>query len=274
MIEGERTPHQLCLHPLLARMRKEADMRAITLHRQHGPATPLAQGDEPYRTDPDTWQTSLPARIARRAGRHWVMSRHIGEFCQPLDIEGLEALRGAAPPALVIANHTSHFDTIVVLSALPERIRSRTAVAAAADRFYRLSRRGWWYSLFYNTFPIDRHGGGSATLAYPLSLLRGGWCVLLYPEGTRSTNGEIAPFHHGVTLMAQQAGVPVIPVYTEGLRAIMPKGQRSPTPGPVRVRVGAPVSLDGVGSVPEGTARLEDAMRSLAGKPGAAPVAA
>ncbi len=131
-------------------------------------------------------------------------------------------------PVLIIANHASHFDTPVALSVLPERIRSKTAVAAAADRFYRHDKRGWWYSLYFNAFPIERLGGGRATLEYPLSLLRRGWSVLIYPEGTRSTTGELGGFHHGVALMAMQTNVPVIPIYSEGLRNIMPKGQRSP----------------------------------------------
>ncbi len=59
----------------------------------------------------------------------------------------------------------------------------------------------------------------------------------------------------------------MIPVYIEGLRNVMPKGQRNPQPGPVRAHVGAPVSLEGVESVPKGTALLENAMRALAGMP-------
>jgi len=62
--------------------------------------------------------------------------------------------------------------------------------------------------------------------------------------------------------------VPVIPIYTEGLRNVMPKGQRTPRPAAVHVRIGAPVWLDGTASIPEGTERLEEAMRRLAGVPG------
>jgi 1-acyl-sn-glycerol-3-phosphate acyltransferase len=217
-----------------------------------------------YRTQPDTWQTQIWARVVRRIGRHWVISRHVNHYCQPMTVEGREALAGMKGPALIIANHASHFDTPVALSVLPERIRRKTAVAAAADRFYRYDKKGWWYSLYFNTFPIERLGGGSATLEYPLSLLRLGWSVLIYPEGTRTTTGQMGDFHHGVALMAKQTNVPVIPIYSEGLRNIMPKGQRTPQPAAVHVRIGAPVWLDDTASVPEGTAKLEGAMRSLA----------
>jgi 1-acyl-sn-glycerol-3-phosphate acyltransferase len=219
---------------------------------------------QPYRTEPHRWQTDAWARVARRAGRYFVMTRHVRRYCQPLEIERapeVEALRG---PAIIIANHSSHFDTPVVLAALPERLRSRATVAAAADRFYRSSKRTWWYSLFWNTFPIHR-GGGKAALDYPMSLLKRGWSIVIYPEGGRSKSGLVQKFRHGVTIMAMQAGVPVVPVWIEGLRAIMPKGERTPRPGPVSAHIGAPVSLVGVTSVPEGTALLENAMRELAG---------
>jgi 1-acyl-sn-glycerol-3-phosphate acyltransferase len=223
-----------------------------------------AQDQESYRVEPHQWQTRLWARLARRLGRHWVVSRHVQRYCTPFTVRGRDRLRGMRGPALIMVNHTSHFDTVVAFHVLPEHVRSRTAVAAAADRFYRRSKRGWWFSLFYNAFPIDRRGGGANTLAYPRSLLERGWSVLIYPEGTRSTTGEMGAFHHGVSMLALQARVPVIPIHTQGLPDVMPKGQRTPMPAPVRVQIGAPVWLNDVASVPEGTARLEQAMRDLA----------
>ena len=218
-----------------------------------------------YRTEPHAWQTQLWARAARKIGRYWVMTRHVNEIAKPMTTTGEKDLAGVRGPVIIIANHTSHFDTPVVLTALPEALRDRTTVAAAADRFYRTSKkRTWWWSLFWNTFPIHR-GGGSKALDYPMELLNKGWSILIYPEGGRAKTGCIKRFHHGPTIMAMQAKVPVIPVFLEGLEAIMPRGTTTPTPGPVNVRLGAPISLEGVGSVPEGTAKLEHAMRELGG---------
>ncbi|HYM14215.1 MAG TPA: GYD domain-containing protein [Dehalococcoidia bacterium] len=226
---------------------------------------------EPYRTEPHRWQTSPWARIVRRAGRYWVIDRHVRRYCHPLHIEGRERLAHVRGGAIIIANHSSHFDTPVVLSALPGRIRAKTAVAAAADKFYASRRkRTWWYSLFHNTFPVHR-GGGTKQLAYPLSLLHSGWSILIYPEGGRSKSGQVQKFKHGPAIMAMQAGVPVIPVYIEGLRAVMPKGQREPRPAPVSARIGSPISLAGVTSLPEATAMLENAMREIAGVPAHRP---
>jgi 1-acyl-sn-glycerol-3-phosphate acyltransferase len=216
------------------------------------------------RVQPHTWQTQSWASAVRRAGRHWVLSRHIDRFCDPLTVEGQEHLDGLRGPLIIMPNHSSHMDTPVALSVLPERIRSRTAVAAAADKFYRPGKRGWWFSLFYNAFPIER-GGGSGALDYSVSLLRRGWSIVMYPEGTRSQDSEIAPFHHGVSILAMQAGVPVIPIYMEGLRNVMPKGQRSPRPAAVEVRIGEPIAVERGTPVPQATITLERAMREIAG---------
>lgn len=222
---------------------------------------------QPYRTEPHRWQTRAWASLARRAGRRWTIDRHVAAYCRPFDVEGLEALRGFRGPAVIIANHSSHFDTPAVLSALPPRIRDRTLVAAAADKFYgSRKKRTWWYSLFHGTFPVSR-GGGMKQLEYPLGMLRRGWSVLIYPEGGRSKSGQVQRFKAGPAVLAMQARVPVIPVWLEGLREIMPKGQRAPRPAPVRVRIGAPVSLEGVTDLRQATERLEDALRALAGVP-------
>jgi 1-acyl-sn-glycerol-3-phosphate acyltransferase len=201
------------------------------------------------------------------------MSRHVDRFCRPLAVEGREHLTDLDGPVIVMPNHSSHMDTPVALSMLPERIRSRTYVAAAADKFYRPGKRWWWFSLFYGAFPIERGGGGKA-LAYAQKLLASGESVMLFPEGTRSIDGQMSRFHHGVSLLALGADVPVVPIYMEGLRNVMPKGQREPRPAAVRVKVGRPVRPPRGTSIPNGTAMLEEAMCDLAGLPLAAPTVA
>jgi 1-acyl-sn-glycerol-3-phosphate acyltransferase len=221
----------------------------------------------PYRTEPHTWQTSLWARIVRRAGRYWVTGKYVKAFCKPLTVEGSENLEAFKGAAIVIANHSSHFDTPVTLATLPERIRGKLLIAAAADKFYgSRKKRTWWYSLFHGTFPVHR-GGGTKQLEYPMSLFKRGWSILIYPEGGRSKSGQVQRFKHGVAIMAMQCNVPVIPIYIEGLRDVMPKGQREPRPAAVGARIGKPVWLTGAASVPEGTTMLENAMRELAGIP-------
>lgn len=111
----------------------------------------------PYRTEPHRWQTSWWASLVRRVGRRWVTYRHVKAYCRPFTVEGRENIARFKGGAIVIANHSSHFDTPVVIASLPPQIRNKILAAAAADKFYGSRRkRTWWYSLFHGTFPVHR----------------------------------------------------------------------------------------------------------------------
>lgn len=214
---------------------------------------------------PPRWALSPWAQAIRRAAWWWEITRHAQHFCSPLTVEGAEHLLAAPRPLIVAPNHTSHLDTLVLLHILPPPLRSRTAIAAAADRFYTTWWKGVRFSLRYNAFPIDRNRGGRKALDYADWLLDHAWSLVVYPEGHRTRNGEIQPFHHGVSILALRHQVPVVPVYMHGIAAILPTGARNAIqPGPVKVVIGAPVMLEPSMSVPEGTAVLEAALRALA----------
>ena len=91
-----------------------------------------------------------------------------------------------------------------------------------------------------------------------------GYSLLVFPEGTRSTDGRIAPFKPGIGLLARELGLPVVPIYLDGLFRVLPKGQNLPRPGRVRVIIGVPLRVDpALGNV-EAAAELEAALRALA----------
>jgi len=69
---------------------------------------------------------------------------------------GREMLENVKGPVILVANHASHLDTPVILSALPRRLRKRTVVAAAADYFYKNRVVAWLVSLIFNTVPVRR----------------------------------------------------------------------------------------------------------------------
>jgi 1-acyl-sn-glycerol-3-phosphate acyltransferase len=95
---------------------------------------------------------------------------------------GREKIAGLKGPVILVANHASHMDTPVILSALPRKLRKRTVVAAAADYFYRNRFIASVVSLVFNTTPIDRNGGGMSKDGSHLDkLLDQGWNLLLYP---------------------------------------------------------------------------------------------
>lgn len=214
--------------------------------------------------EPHRWALSWWARLYRRAARRWNVTRHVRQFCQPLTLKGTENLQGIDNPLLVIANHTSHFDTAIVLSLLPMRIYNRTAIAAAADRMYRERLKGMLNSLKYNSFPITR-GGGREALAYSQWLLHNKWSLVIFPEGKRSRTGELQPFHIGPSLLALNENVPVLPMYIKGAADILPPGTQTSRPAPVQVRVGPLLEFTPGTPIPDCKQQMEDAVRALAG---------
>jgi long-chain acyl-CoA synthetase len=232
------------------------------------PDRPSPPGD----VKPHRWALAPWARAYRRIARRWTVTRHVNRFCQPLIIEGAENFERIQNPALIIANHSSHFDTAVALHLLPNTIYNRTAIVAAADRIYRERLKGMWHSLRYNAFPITR-GGGSEALNYSQSLLRNGWSLLIFPEGRRTRTGELLPFHPGPAILALSARVPVLPIHMKGTAAVLPPGTRYSQPAPVRVRIGEPIWFDAGTTVAEATRTMEDAVRTLADEPIPQPLA-
>jgi 1-acyl-sn-glycerol-3-phosphate acyltransferase len=214
---------------------------------------------------PHKWALSLWARGFRRLARRWTVESHVQKFCKPFTIEGQENLRDIQNPLLIIANHTSHFDTVIVLSLLPDHLYDRTAVVAAADRMYRERIKGAWHSLRYNAFPITR-GGGREALAYSQWLLHNGWSLLIFPEGKRSRTGELLPFHGGPAILATQQSVPVLPIYIQGAANILPPGTNRSQPAPVVARVGRLITFPEDTAIGEAKHAMEQAVRSLAGE--------
>jgi 1-acyl-sn-glycerol-3-phosphate acyltransferase len=142
---------------------------------------------------------------------------------------GRDKLAGLRGPVILVANHASHMDTPVILSALPRRLRKRTAVAAAADYFYRYRLVALLVSLVFNTVPIDRRGGAVKGGGSHLDkLLDQGWNLLLYPEGTRSRDGGPGRVRRGAAVLARAHNLAVVPIRVTGTSAAMPPGRLWP----------------------------------------------
>jgi 1-acyl-sn-glycerol-3-phosphate acyltransferase len=193
-----------------------------------------------------------------------------------LTVEGREHL--PASPFIICSNHTSHIDSAVLMTA-SRRPFSSFALLGASDYFFDSRRVKFIVSRFMNVIPIDRH-------AQPKSLQRSlAMCddflqrtrgnLILYPEGTRSSSGEMQAFKKGAGLFAVALGVPVVPAYIEGAPRILAKGQNVPRLGAVTVRFGEPVRFASKSTDPlhERAVRkaavelLEQRIRGLSRKP-------
>jgi long-chain acyl-CoA synthetase len=245
--------------------------------RSPGDAT--GPGAGPPRAEPidfPSWNRSTPSWLLRRLSLPtWILP--LGRVFMSLDVRGLEHLRDLPGPVIFAANHQSHMDTPVILAALPARLRYRVAPAMAKEFFKahffpdQYGRRAWatnslnYYlaALFFNAFPLpQREAGARQTLRYIGEVLESGYSVLIFPEGRRTSTGEIDRFRPGIGMIGSRLEVPVVPVRIEGLDKVLHHTWKMAKPGPVRVAFGAPLRL--TGDDYEALARqVEDAVRRL-----------
>ncbi len=136
-----------------------------------------------------------------------------------------------------MANHQSMFDIPVLLVTLPGQSRF-----LAKRGLFRIPIFGW--GLHAGGFiPVDRKDrkAGAATFAAALDRLRKGRSILLFPEETRSTDGQLLPFKRGGFLLALRSGYPIVPVGIRGTSAVQSKASYAIRPGTVDVRFGTPI---------------------------------
>ena len=202
-------------------------------------------GQTTENTGPHKWQVSWPARGVRRLFRGYAYTNNAKRYFKPFTVIGAENFDSLRGPAIFVANHASFIDGSAVMAALPKHYRGKVAAPAAADRFFIKGRRdlrkqGWYFSLVFNSYPMKR-GGGKSSLDYSDWLIKKGWSILIFPEGARTSAAKLARFKMGPAILATRHGIPVVPIYLEGLGAIRAKGSRDMNPGPVTVRVGTPI---------------------------------
>jgi len=206
------------------------------------------------------WTRGPSAGLAREALQQSLLFPVTRLVAHP-QVHGAQDLHHAPQPALLTANHASDLDTPLILAALPYSWRSRTLVGAAADRFYRRRRYALASTLWIGTFPFDREGDGRG-LAQASALLREGWNLLLYPQGTRSHG--VGGFRTGVARLALATDAPIVPVHVGGTALLMPKGRGLTQRGTATVRFGRPLLPAGTEEPHELSQRIADAVGDLA----------
>jgi 1-acyl-sn-glycerol-3-phosphate acyltransferase len=141
---------------------------------------------------------------------------------------------------LVVSNHQSHLDPPLIGAGAPRMMnymaRSTLFDIPLLGRFIRS----------VNAFPIDREGIGLAGIKEALKRLKRGGMVVIFPEGTRSPDGDMGPFRPGFTTLAVRTGAALLPVAIEGAYQAWPRSRRFPRPRPVHVQYGEPISPEEV----------------------------
>jgi 1-acyl-sn-glycerol-3-phosphate acyltransferase len=166
--------------------------------------------------------------------------RGLLRFYVRLEIRGAENLPNDESFVLV-ANHSSHLDTLCLLAALPLRRLHRAFPVAAEDYFFRSLPRTWFAAVVMNALPFARQVRMREGLFICAQLLaQPGNVLIIFPEGTRSQTGEMRPFKSGIGALLAGRDVSVLPCHLQGAFRAWPKGRRLPRPRKVRLIIGAP----------------------------------
>ncbi|MEJ2128560.1 MAG: lysophospholipid acyltransferase family protein [Woeseiaceae bacterium] len=140
---------------------------------------------------------------------------------------------------IIVCNHTSHLDTLSLLCSVPLRQIHRTFPAAAADYFFSSLPRSAVSAILINALPFDRqvHGAESLTACSEL-LANDGNILIIFPEGTRTTDGRMGRFRSGIGRLVVGTDLPVVPCYLDGGTNAWPKGKVFPRPRKLHLRIG------------------------------------
>jgi 1-acyl-sn-glycerol-3-phosphate acyltransferase len=151
---------------------------------------------------------------------------------------------------LLVANHASNLDPPIIATSI-----DRICHTLAKRELFEVPLLGWAISHLY-AHPIDRGGVDRRALRECVECLRRGEVLLLFPEGTRTSDGSLQSAKAGAAMIAVQAGVPIVPVYIDGTFEALPRGRSWPRLSKIEVRFGAPfMPADVLGHDPAGDRR-------------------
>lgn len=160
-------------------------------------------------------------------------------------------------PYVFMANHASSLDIWAAFVAIPRRLRM-----IAKKQLGRIPLFGWAMRAGRFIF-IDRQNAVAARRSIDVAgeRIRKGDSVLIFPEGTRTRDGNLGPFKKGGFHLAVRAGVPIVPVAFIGTRELMPRGSFLLRGGQVTAILGEPIPTQGLGE--EERANLHERVRSV-----------
>lgn len=185
-----------------------------------------------------------------------------------LEIHGRENLPRRSP-FVIVSNHASHLDAVVLGGMLPTRFVGAVFPIAAGDTFFTKRFSSVFATACMNALPIWRKNVGAHSLEDLRRRLLHGACIyILFPEGTRTRTGAMTNFKPGLGRLAAETNVPIVPCHLDGTFQALPPSRSIPRWKKVKVRIGRPLSFVSVKNDRAGWERIaaetEAAVRALA----------
>jgi 1-acyl-sn-glycerol-3-phosphate acyltransferase len=150
----------------------------------------------------------------------------------------------AQSPFVLVANHASHLDAVVLGGILPARFVGTVFPIAAGDTFFTKRASSIFATACMNALPIWRKNCGAHSLEDLRERLRRGACVyILFPEGTRTRTGTMTRFKPGLGRLIAGTNIPIVPCHLRGTFEAMPAMQKFPRWEKINVRIGQPLSF-------------------------------
>ena len=178
-----------------------------------------------------------------------------------LSIEGREHLPKSLP-FVMVGNHTSHLDALIMAAPLPLRLRDHIFPVAAGDTFFQTPAIGAFAALCLNALPLWRKRAGSHALADLRTRLLEEPCgYVLFPEGTRARDGKLGEFKPGLGMLVAGTNVPVIPCHLSGAYEAMPPHANIPRWKKISMQVGSALTFEHEPDAREGWERTAIATR-------------
>lgn len=212
------------------RLRDALDGARLALHRLRIAATLLAFAVPTWLRIQGARDADAAWAIGHRAARRWLRAAGL-----ELEVRGLERL--PAGRCVLVANHSSYFDGLLLVAALPRAFafvaKRELAPQFIAGRF--LAKLG---ALFIERADVQRSTADAERLAQAVAQ---GAALAVFPEGTFVAAPELLPFHLGAFLAAARAEAPVVPVAINGSRTLLPPDRWWPRPAALCIEVCPPV---------------------------------
>lgn len=217
------------------------------------------------------WQSLRRESDLLESGSHllWALGvRAYLRFWHGFDVEGREHLP-TKPPFVLVANHASHLDALVLAAPLSLTIRDRVFALAAGDVFFEKHVTAAFATTFINALPLWRRKiAAKAMIELRHRLIEEPCAYLLFPEGGRSRDGQMMRFKPGIGMLLAGANVPVAPCHLAGTFEACPADRTVPLRKKIRMRIGPALNFADVADERAGwdavAVKLQEAVEKLA----------